>query len=230
MFHVKQDYMSFKIIAIDGPTGVGKSTIARQLAEKLNYLYVDTGAMFRCLAWSWKNTGCPEDEQSLQDLGDQTQIVFKQDRVFCNNVDVTAEIRSESISISASQVSRFPLIRQVMKQQQRKLVSEVHSSGNIEGAVLEGRDIGTVVFPAANFKFFVDASPEIRAKRRLLQLQERGEKTNYEEILAALIKRDEQDKNRKVALLRAAEDAIIVDTGKLNASEVLEYLLGCILR
>ena len=229
MFHVKQNFMGFKIIAIDGPTGVGKSTIARQLAAKLDCLYVDTGAMFRCLAWSWAAQGCPESEDSLEKLGDQTRIVFENETVICDDIDVTQEIRTERISAQASKISRFPLIREVMKKQQRTLVEEVRKSSSYGGAVLEGRDIGTVVFPAAEFKFYVDASPEIRAKRRLLQLQERGDGGNYEEILSALRKRDFQDQNRKVAPLKPADDAIIVDTGKLSEEEVLQHLLDCVL-
>ena len=110
--------MDFKIIAIDGPTGVGKSTIARQLAEKLGYLYVDTGAMFRCLAWRWGKQGCPESDHLLEELGDQTRIVFKDEKVICDDNDVTQEIRTERISGLASRISRFPLIREVLKKQQ----------------------------------------------------------------------------------------------------------------
>ena len=220
--------MDFKIITIDGPTGVGKSTIARQLAEKLGYLYVDTGAMFRCLAWRWGKQGCPESDHLLEELGDQTRIVFKDEKVICDDNDVTQEIRTERISGLASRISRFPLIREVLKKQQMSLVEEVRKSSSYLGAVLEGRDVGTVVFPVADFKFFVDALPEIRAKRRMLQLRERGENANFEEILVDLRKRDFQDQNRKVAPLMAAEDAIIVDTGILSTAQVLEHLLSCV--
>ena len=222
--------MSFIIIAIDGPSGVGKSTIARKLAAELSCLYVDTGAMFRCLALSWGKQGCPESDESLEKLGDQTRIVFENEKVICDYTDVTQEIRTERISSKASKISGFPLIREVMKKQQRALVEEVRRSESYRGAVLEGRDIGTVVFPAAEFKFYVDASPEIRAKRRLLQLQKCGENSDYEEILIALQKRDFQDQNRKVAPLKPANDAIIVDTGRLTAEGVLEKLLKYVLK
>ena len=221
--------MGFKIITIDGPTGVGKSTIARQLSAKLDYLYVDTGAMFRCLALIWTAQGCLESDEFLEKLGDQTRIVFENEKVICDDTDVTQEIRTEQISAQASKISRFPMIREVMKKQQRTLVEEARRLESYQGAVLEGRDIGTVVFPAAEFKFYVDASSEMRAKRRLLQLRERGEETDYEEIITTLRKRDFQDQNRKVAPLKPAEDAIIVDTERLSADEVLKHLLDCVL-
>ena len=217
--------MGFKIIAIDGPTGVGKSTIARQLACKLDYLYVDTGAMFRCLAWSWAAQGCLESDEFLVKLGDQTRIVFENEKIICDDTDVTQKIRTEKISAQASKISCFPSIREVMKKQQRALVEEVRRSENYQGVVLEGRDIGTVVFPAADFKFYVDASPEIRAKRRYLQLRESKEDADYEKILTDLRKRDYQDQNRKIAPLKPAEEAIIVNTSKLSAEDVLDYLL-----
>ncbi len=217
--------MSFIIIAIDGPTGVGKSTIARQLAKKISCLYVDTGAMFRCLAWRWGQQGCPESDELLRELGEQTRIFFDNGKVFCNEIDVTEEIRSEYISSLASRISLFPAIRVVLKKQQRALVKEVRESGTYKGAVLEGRDIGTVVFPEADYKFYVDASPEIRAERRFLQLQERNVEADFQEILSALNERDHQDENRDLAPLRAAEDAVIIDTGNLSREQVLRHLL-----
>ena len=220
--------MGFKIIAIDGPTGVGKSTIARQLASKLDCFYVDTGAMFRCLAWSWTAQGCPESDKSLEKLGDQIRIIFENEKVICDGRDVTQEIRTEQISAQASKISRFASIREVMKNQQRALVEEVRKLESYRGAVLEGRDIGTVIFPAADIKFYVDASPEIRAERRLLQLQERKEDADYHKILTDLRKRDYQDKNRKIAPLKPAEEAIIVNTASLSAADVLDYLLDCV--
>ena len=220
--------MGFKIITIDGPTGVGKSTIARLLAGKLDCLYVDTGAMFRCLAWSWAIQGSPESDEFLEKLGDQTRIIFENEKVICDNTDVTQKIRTEHISAQASKISCFPSIREVMKKQQRALVDEVRRSESYQGAVLEGRDIGTVVFPAADLKFYVDASPEIRAKRRLMQLRERKQEADYEKILIDLRKRDYQDQNRKIAPLKPAEDAIIVNTASLSVEHVLNYLLDCI--
>ena len=217
--------MSFKIIAIDGPAGVGKSTIAHKLAAELSCVYVDTGAMFRCLALSWGKQGCPKSDLSLQELGEQTRIYFEDEKTFCDEMDVTDEIRSENISSLASRISLFPSIREVMKTKQRSLVKEECESGNYKGAVLEGREIGTVVFPDADHKFYVDASPEIRAERRYLQLLEQDVDADLQKILSALVERDHQDKSRSIAPLRASEDAIIIDTGNMNIDEVMQHLL-----
>ena len=220
--------MGFITIAIDGPSGVGKSTIARKLAAKLSCLYVDTGAMFRCLALSWGEQGCPDSDLSLKKLAEQTKIYFEDGKVYCDEVDVTEEIRSEDISALASKISLFPSIREVMKKKQRVLVKEEFESGNYKGAVLEGRDIGTVIFPFADHKFYIDASPEIRAKRRHMQLREQDVDSNFQVILASILERDHQDKNRNLAPLRAAEDAIIIDTGKMNIGEVMQYLIDSV--
>ena len=218
--------MGFKIIAIDGPSGVGKSTISSLLAERLSFFYVDTGAMFRCLAWNWDKQGSPENNESLLKLGNQTEIVFNNEDVICNGTVVTHLIRTEHISRQASKISLFPSIREVMKKQQREIVNKIRILKKYHGVVLEGRDIGTIVFPRAEFKFFLDASPEVRAKRRMLQIQGDGDKSNYEEILESLNNRDFQDQNRKVAPLKPAKDAIIVDTASLSVVQVLENLLS----
>ena len=220
--------MSYRIIAIDGPSGVGKSTIARKLATELRYLYVDTGAMFRCLALSWGRRGCPESDLSLKEIGEQTKIFFEDEKTYCDEIDVTEQIRSEEISSLASRISLFPSIREVMKKKQRALVKGEFEVGNFKGAVLEGRDIGTVVFPYADHKFYIDASPEIRAKRRYLQLLKHNVNADFQEILSAILERDHQDKNRNLAPLRAAEDAIIIDTGKMNIGEVMQYLIDSV--
>lgn len=228
MFHVKQNNLDFIIIAIDGPAGVGKSTIASLLAENLGVFYVDTGAMFRCLAWSWEKKGCPENEDSLLELGDQTSIVFQNKKVICNGTDVTNLIRSELISGYASKISCFASIREVMKKQQRELINEVRKSEEYKGAVLEGRDIGTVVFPEAEFKFFLDASPEVRARRRMLQICDQVNEKIYKEILEKISIRDTQDRNRKIAPLIPAKDALIVDTGNMTVNLVLEHLVSIV--
>ena len=217
--------MSFIIIAIDGPSGVGKSTIARKLAAELSYLYVDTGAMFRCLALSWGKQGCPESDLSLHELGESTKIDFKDEQIFCDEIDVTDEIRSEKISSLASRISLFPSIREVLKKKQQAMVKEECEAENYKGAILEGRDIGTVVFPSADYKYYLDASPEIRAKRRYLQLQRQNVDLDFKKILFAICERDHQDKNRILAPLKAAEDAITIDTGNMKIDEVMKHLL-----
>ena len=186
--------------------------------------------MFRCLAWKWISIGCPENEKSLEKLGYQTEIVFENDKVICDDKDVTKEIRSESISKNASKISSFPIIRDLMKKQQITLVESVSNHGSFKGAVLEGRDIGTVVFPGAEFKFYIDAPPEVRAKRRLKQLRRVGSKINFDEILVALQKRDYQDKNRLVAPLKPAADAVVFDTGLMKEDQVLKTLRNFILK
>ena len=218
--------MDFKIITIDGPSGVGKSTIASLLADKLFFFYVDTGAMFRCLALNWDKLGCPESEASLKKLGDETNIVFENGNVFCDGDDVTNYIRKEHISKLASKISCFSPIREVMKKQQREMVEKIRNSFKYKGAVLEGRDIGTVVFPDAEYKFFLDAHPEVRAKRRMLQVQELGEDVSYKKILETLLKRDHRDKNRNLAPLIPAKDSIIVNSENMTISQVLEKLIS----
>lgn len=221
--------MSFKIIAIDGPTGSGKSTIAQLLAKERNYLYVDTGAMFRCLGYSWKKKGLDQSEQVLQQLGKETVIQFHPDgKIYCNGEEVTEAIRSEKISKLASQISQFSIIRQCMKDQQRQLVEQARIAGKYDGAVMEGRDIGTVVFPNADKKFFLDGNNKVRAQRRYEQLLAKGEQVSYEEIFNALEARDKNDRSRDIAPLLPSEDAIRVDASNLSISEVLAVMIDAI--
>lgn len=218
--------MSFQVIAIDGPTGVGKSTLALQLAQSMKFLYVDTGAMFRCLAWKWDQEGQPQSVEKLEYLGVHTSIEFRETgRVWCDGVELSNQIRTEKVSALASQLSQFPSIRKSLKNQQRTLVSEVRKQALFSGAVLEGRDIGTVVFPDAELKFFLEATPEIRAMRRYEQLKHDDPEISYESILESLQERDHRDRNRAIAPLKAADDATILDTSELSCEEVLQELI-----
>ena len=215
----------FKIIAIDGPTGSGKSTIARLLAQEKQFLYVDTGAMFRCLAYVWKQKGMNECDAVLQRLGRDTKIRFEPgDKVFCNGMDVSDAIRKEEFSQMASQISRFSAIRLSLKEQQRLIVGDAKRAGKYQGVVLEGRDIGTVVFPEATFKFFLDGDKHVRAQRRHQQLQAQGEDVPFEEIFNALETRDVHDSTRELAPLLPAKDAIHVDSTNLSIPQVLKMI------
>lgn len=218
---MKPDFI-FKIIAIDGPTGVGKSTIARKLAEQEGFLYVDTGAMYRCIAWNWQLLKNTNPRISLEEIVATTQIRLHPDgRIFCNDIDVTHSIRSEEISSLASDVSKSISVRESIVELQKQLVAAAVRLGDCDGAVLEGRDIGTVVFPEAYRKFFLTADRKIRANRRHRDLLARGEDVAFESVLSALAARDFQDENRKIAPLRKAEDAIYLDSSSLSIDEVV---------
>ena len=218
----------FQIIAIDGPSGVGKSTLAKMIATQTNSLYVDTGAMFRCLAYVWKEKGLDTTPQTLSEIGSQTKLHFQEHSFFCNGIDVTNAIRKEEISKLTSQMSQFPEIRENMKLQQRQLVQEAQKEGIKQGAVLEGRDIGTVIFPDAFCKFFLKASDKVRAKRRLLQLEAQGNVSNYNDVLKQIQERDQRDQSRCLAPLVQASDAIEVDTDNQTIEQVFHLMLDAI--
>ena len=212
--------MKFKSIAIDGPAGAGKSTLARQLSKELGYLYVDTGAIYRTVAFKAYQTGVdPTDEEQVMYLLDTMDIRMDYDdqgvqRMFLDGKDVSDAIREHHISGLASKVSAIPAVRAFLLDFQRKQARE-------HNVVMDGRDIGTVVLPDANVKIFLTASPEARAQRRTLELKEKGQEADFNTILADIIARDEQDRNRPIAPLKQAEDAILVDTTYLNLEESL---------
>ncbi len=204
------------IIAIDGPAGSGKSTIAKGLAQRLDGRRLDTGAIYRAFAWFALKKGCAlDDETALADLGSTLDLQLG-DRglVLVNGRDVSGEIRTPKIGQTASKLAALPKVRQALLELQRE--------NALPGpTVCEGRDIGTVVFPQAPLKFFLTASPEERARRRFLELQAKGNQVEYEAILAEQRRRDLRDSTRAVAPLRAAPDALTIDSTPLTIEEVI---------
>ena len=213
--------MSYNI-AIDGPSGAGKSTIAKYLAKKLNILYLDTGAMYRGVGYFVTKRGIdPADEERvLAVLDDITmEIIYDNgsQRVIVCGEDVTPFIREHSISMAASTVSKIPAVRIKLVELQRQIASSTD-------CVLDGRDIGTYVLPNAKYKFFLTAAPEERARRRYVELSEKGSSITFEEVLADVKARDYQDMNRDFAPLKPADDAIIIDSTKMSVEEVSENI------
>lgn len=215
--------MSF-IVAIDGPAGAGKSTVARLVAERLGFALVDTGAIYRCVALKALRAGIDwTDEGRLGPLAARVHIEFHFEqhvnRVRLDGTDVTEGIRAPDISRGASLVSSRPAVRAALLELQRRLALEVAS-----GAVLEGRDIGTVVFPEAEVKVFLTASPETRARRRFDELRAKGTETTFEHVLADQVARDREDETRPIAPLKPAVDAVRVDSGGLSTAAVVDRI------
>lgn len=209
--------MSF-IVAIDGPSGTGKGTVTSELARKLNLVYLDTGAMYRCVTLKLLNEKIDfEDTESIKNAIKNMKMELNSDKIMLDGVDVTRTIREDPVNSNVSQVSHIVEVRQAMVELQRKM-----SEGK-EG-ILEGRDIGTNVFPNADIKFYLDASTDERVKRRLKQNQEKGIKCTEKEVRENIEFRDNNDKNSKVGPLRQAEDAIYVDTTNMSIKEVEKLL------
>ncbi len=211
-----------KAVAIDGPAGAGKSTISRKVAEGLGFIYVDTGALYRAIGYYVLSKGVDvSDETAVMGLLAGVEISLRfvdtEQRVFLGGRDITGKIRTEAVSMAASAVSALPAVRAYLLELQRSLARE-------NNVVMDGRDIGTVVLPDADVKIFLTASPEERARRRYEELVSKGVSADYEAVLSDLKKRDYDDSHRSIAPLKAADDAVIVDTTGNTLQQSIEQL------
>lgn len=215
------------IIAIDGPAGTGKGTIADLLAKKLGYTYIDTGAMYRCITLKMLNNNIPlNDIEKINELLESTSIEFmnisNKQHVFLDDEDVTEDIRTPRVNEAVSPTSAIVEIRKKLVEMQRKL-------GENQNVIMEGRDITTVVFPNADVKIYLTASPEIRAKRRYDEMIKKGISITYEDTLKSITERDNIDMNKPVGALKIADDAIVIDSSNLTIDEVYEKIHEIIL-
>ncbi|KKK35580.1 cytidylate kinase [Salinicoccus sediminis] len=198
-------------IAIDGPAAAGKSTISKRVAEKLGYVYIDTGAMYRAVTLHVLNTG-----KGVADNLDDVDIRFSNDEnrsIYLNGNDVSAEIRSPEVTANVSEISSLKMVREYLVQMQRIIAAE-------KGVVMDGRDIGTTVLPEAELKIYMKASPEIRAERRLEEERERGVDVDLSTLIQQIIRRDDLDMTREISPLKKADDAILLDTSHMSIEEV----------
>ena len=216
-------------IAIDGPAGAGKSTIARRLAKELGYYYVDTGAIYRTVAYFFDLWGIsPKDLDGITRYIDELTIGIEYDEegvqhMIMNGMDVTAEIRTQDISQKASLVSAHAIVRDLLLDMQRDMAAK-------HNVIMDGRDIGTVVLPKATVKIFLTASPEVRARRRTRELLDKGQKADYQRILKEIQQRDYQDTHRQVAPLKAARDAVTLDTSEMDLDSVIAAIKEIVAR
>lgn len=202
-------------VAIDGPAGAGKSTIAKLVAKDFNLMYIDTGAMYRAITYLAQNKNIkPSDIEELCTLINSISMYFKDDKIIVNGKDLSEQIRNPNISNNVSLYASIPEVRTLLVDIQKNLASKYE-------VVMDGRDIGTVVMPNAPFKFFLTATPEIRADRRYKELKEKSQEVEYKNILEEIIKRDYIDSNRKASPLRKATDAIEINTTNYTIEEVV---------
>ncbi len=212
------------IIAIDGPSGAGKSTVAKLLSNKLNFEYIDTGAMYRALAYKAYINNIDINENNIEKINEMlnmTTVDYSDNKIYLDGNNVENSIRDEIISIYASKISALGIVRSKLVELQRKIAEN-------KNVILDGRDIGTVVFPNADHKFFITASVEVRAIRRYNQLIENNKNIIFENILSDIKKRDEQDSTRKISPLKMADDAILIDTSDMSLEETVDVLIDII--
>lgn len=207
-------------IAVDGPSAAGKSSIAKIVAKQLDYIYIDTGAMYRCVGYYCLTNNIDLEDETLvsQALANITIEMDSANHVYLNGEDVSSAIRQDEVSMSASKVSSYHDVRAFLVEQQRKMAS-------VGGVILDGRDIGTVVLPAAELKIYQVASVETRAMRRYLENQQRGLPADLETIKKDIEQRDYQDMNRAISPLKQADDAVVLDTSNLNIEEVVSKVM-----
>lgn len=212
------------VIAIDGPAGSGKSTIAKIISKKLNFTYIDTGAMYRMVTLYFIENKISKDEENhvLAAL-DNIKIDMKDDKFYLNNVDVSEKIRDVAVTNNVSSIAAINVVRENMVVLQRDI-----SIG--KDVILDGRDVGTVIFPNAKYKFYLDADINIRAKRRYSEMLNKNIDINYEDVLLDMIKRDKNDTERENSPLRKAEDAIIISTDNKTIEEISNYIINTIKR
>ena len=214
-------------VAVDGPSGAGKSTLAKAVAKELHITYVDTGAIYRVIGLAvFRRSIEPRDEAAVAGLLPELDIGLRhgedgEQKMYLNGEDVSADIRLPQISMYASDVSALPPVRAFLLEMQRKFARE-------QSVIMDGRDIGTIVLPDAEVKIFLTADAEVRARRRCLELEQRGTPKPYDEVLAELKERDYNDSHRAIAPLRQAEDAVLVDTSELDFEQSLALLLQTI--
>lgn len=219
--------MRYRSIAIDGPSGAGKSTLAKRLAQKLGFLYVDTGAIYRTVGLAARRRGVdPSDAAGVEAMLPELSITmgYGEDglqRMYLDGEDVTQAIRENDISACASQAAAIPAVRDFLLEMQRRSARE-------HDVIMDGRDIGTVVLPSADLKIYLTAAPEARAERRYQELLERGQRADFDQVLREVIERDRRDTQREIAPLRQAEDALLADTTELDLEGSFQLLLGII--
>lgn len=211
--------MNNLVIAIDGPAGTGKSTISKKISKKLGINYIDTGAMYRAITYKClKEKIDILDEKKVIEICEKSEVDFIDNKIYLDGKSINDEIRMQIVSANVSNVAKIARVREIMVKKQREI-------GQKNDVILDGRDVGTCIFPNTKYKFYLNASPEERGKRRYLELKEKGENVVLEDIIKEIKKRDYIDSTRKVAPLTKAEDAIEVDSTNMSVDEVVNYIV-----